>query len=128
MSQVSVKDPLDQARENAQAFYQKIEPATATNHAQIRTSLEKVSTDAEKVAINLKALGEKQNADAKLHLQQAQAAFEDTAKRAKEALAATDADLKKKNQAVIERARQAVMNLSRAVAARRAGTTKPSKN
>jgi len=128
MSQVNVKDPLDQARENAQAFYQKIEAATATNHAQIRTSLEKVSTDAEKVAINLKALGEKQNADAKLHLQLAQAAFEDTAKRAKEALAATDADLKKKNQAVIERARQAVTNLSRAVAARRAGTTKPSKN
>ncbi|HME82494.1 MAG TPA: hypothetical protein VKF82_10485 [Candidatus Eremiobacteraceae bacterium] len=128
MSQVNVKSPLDQARENAQAFYKKIEAATATNHAQIRSNLEKVSTDAQKLGINLKALGEEQKADAKLHLKEAQLAFEDTAKRANEALAGTDADLKKKNQAVIGRARQAVAHLSQAVAARRASTTKPSAN
>ena len=128
MSQASVKDALEQAREHAQALQAKIDANEAKDDAKIQAELEKVSTQAHKLVADLKVLAENQRADAKLHVQKAQASFEDAAKRAKDALGSAGADLKKKNQAVIARAREGVTHLSQAVAARRAAAAKPSKN
>ncbi|MBV8172056.1 MAG: hypothetical protein JO219_09010 [Candidatus Eremiobacteraeota bacterium] len=128
MSQASVKDALEQAREHAQALQAKIDANQAKDDVKIHAELEKVSAQAQKLAAGLKVLAENQRADAKLHVQKAQASLEDAAKRAKDALGSAGADLKTKNQAVIARAREGLTHLSQAVAASRAAAAKPSTN
>ncbi|MGP6159889.1 MAG: hypothetical protein ACLPYS_20730 [Vulcanimicrobiaceae bacterium] len=120
----AVKDAVDKARSDARALQQKIEANTAKNQAALRADLESASTHAHQLAASVKTLAEGQRADAKQHLSNAAARLEDAATRAKTAASATELELKKANQAALDRARAAVQNLSHAVAAKRATASK----
>jgi hypothetical protein len=116
----NTKDALDHARGEAQSLLKKLEAASAKNDTAIRADLQAAATHAHELASSLTTVAHEQRADAKQHIDNAIKVLEEAAKHAKSVAAASGADLKKSAHAMTGRAKDAVENLSRAVASRRA--------
>lgn len=115
----TMKTALDQARSDAQSLHKRIDDFTAKDRAATKADFEKAGADARKLAATLKTLSETQKADAKQHLKDAATRLEDAANHAKDIAAASEADIKQKNAAMLDRTRAAVQSVSRAIAAQR---------
>ena len=120
----TLKDAVTKARGEVQSLHKRIEATTATNHAAIRSDLEATAEQARQLASSVKTLAEDQRADAKQHLKDAATQLEDAAKQAKAVGGASEADVKKANQAMLDRARLALQNISHAIAAARTTASK----
>lgn len=119
MNNVHVKDALDRARSEAQDLHKNIAASMTKNDAAIRASLADIATHAQSLGASVKAAASEQRADAKQHLDHAASALGDTAKHAKAVAAAADGDIKREAGAALTRSRQAIQNLTEAVAAKR---------
>jgi hypothetical protein len=119
-----VKDAIDQVRGETQDLYKTIEASTTKNHAAIRTDLQDVATQAQRLASSLKTISNDQRTDTKQHLEHAASLLEAAAADAKTVATATNADLREMNVAMLERTRDAVGSVSRAVASKRSAAVK----
>jgi hypothetical protein len=120
----TLSDTLAQARSDAQHLHKRIEEATATNHAAVRADLQQAAAKAKELAASLKTTAEAQHNDARQHLKNAATELEDAAKHAHELAAATPAQLKDANLAMLGKVRDAAQNISHAIASQRAKTVK----
>jgi hypothetical protein len=120
----NIKDALEKARSEAQDLHKQIEANTAKDHAALRTNVQNTGAQAQKLATSLRAVADGQRADAQQHIKDAAARLEDAAKHAGDVAGASEAQLKQTNQAMLGKARDAVQNLSQAIASRRAATVK----
>ncbi len=114
-----IEDALDHARSEAQDLHKKVEASTARDHAALRADVVNAAVQAKKLAASLQTLGDALRADAKQHVQDAVAQLEDAAKHVRDVTAASEAELKRANLAMLENARSAVQSLSEAVASQR---------
>ena len=120
----TAKDVLYRARVDGQAIHQKIAAATAKNEAAIRADLESAAADAKRLGDSLKTAAEGQRADAKQQLNEASSRFVQAAAEAKALGAASDAQIRAANQAMIDKTRVALLNLSHAIASTRSAASK----
>ena len=116
----TIDKALEQARKDAQALHKKIQATTSKNHAAIRSDLEASADAASVLALSLETLAQSQQADTKQHLRDAARVLAAVAKDAKTAGSASEADLKAKNAAMLQKVRSATQKLSQAVAQKRA--------
>ena len=115
----TVQSDLERARTQAQQLHQQIEAAAAKNQAGMRADMAQVADKARQLGDSLKTASNGQRADAQDHVQKARAALEDASARAKAAATAAAADAKSASEAARERVRQAVAQLTDAVAIQR---------
>lgn len=120
----TMKDALDKARGEAQDLYKSIAGTTAKDHAVIRADIQNAGAQAHQLAASLKTVAESQQADAKQHVKDAAAQLEDAAKHAHDLTSASEAQLKETNALMLSKARDAIQNLSHAVAERRSKAAK----
>lgn len=124
MSTPTVKDGIGKARSEAQKLHQKIAVTTSKGHAMIRADLENAATIATELAASIKTLSEAQRADAKEHLKDAATQLEDAAKHGKTIAGASEKQMQEANAAMLARAREALTDLSHAIAAVRRSASK----
>jgi hypothetical protein len=124
MSATTPKDALQKARTDAQALYKKLVSSAAKNQAQVRETLLGAADDAKRLGDSLKTLATQQRADTKENLTNAAARFDEAVADAKAAATASQEQIRAKNQAVIEQTRQALLNLSYAIASARSAVSK----
>ena len=117
-------DAVDQARSDARDLYKKIEAGTTKNHATVRADLQDAASKEQRLASSLKTVAQDQRTDAKAHLEHAAVMLEAAASAAKSVAQASDAELRVANLAMLERTRDAVQDVSRAVAAKRGAAAK----
>lgn len=110
-------EAVDQARNDTRSLYKKIEESTSKHHAAIRDDLQRV-------ADSLKAVARDQQADQKQHLEHAALLLEQAAANAKSVGTASAADIRKANMAMLQRTRDALQDISHAVALKRAAAHK----
>jgi len=120
----TTKDAVQKAREDAQALHQKLAAATAKNHAAIRADLENAAAEAKKLGESLTTLAESQRADAKQHLKNAGERLAQASVSAKAINTATEQQIQAANRAMIDHTRDALLNLSHAVASARRAVSK----
>lgn len=117
-------EAVDQARDDARSLYKKIRENTDQNHAAIRSGLQDAATQAQQLAGSLKTLAADRRADVQKHLEHAALLLEQAAASAKNIASANAADVRKANAAMQQRTRDALQDISHAVAARRAAVAK----
>ena len=117
-------DAVDQARNDARDLYKKIEAGTTKNHAAVRADLQDVAVKEQRLASSLRTAAQDQRTDAKAHLEHAAAMLEAAASAAKSVAQASDAELRQANLAMLDRTRDAVQDVSRAIAAKRGAAAK----
>ena len=115
----TVQTDLERARNDAQELHKKIEAATFQDQVAMRAEMAHVAVKAQELRDSLKAKRNGGPAGAQEHVKKAEAALEDASARAKAAATAAAADLKTAGEAARERARQAVQQLTDAVALER---------
>ena len=115
---------LQKARADGQALHEKIAATTAKNHAAIRADLESAALDAKRLGDSLKTLAAGQRADAKQHLQNAATRLEQASADAKAITTASEQQLRAANQAMLDHTRDALLNLSHAIASARSAASK----
>lgn len=113
-------DAVYQARSQGQDLYKRIEASTRKNHATVRSDLQDAATQAQQLASSLRRLMIDQRADAKQHLEDAASLLEAVAADEKNIANRGEADLRRTNAEMLERTRDALEHISRAVAAKRA--------
>ena len=111
------QDAVDEARSKTQDLYRHIRESTAKNHAAIRD-------DFQTVASSLKTLARDRQADQKQHLEHAALLLEQAAANAKSLAAAGAADVREANMAMLQHTRDALQDMSYAIAAKRAAFAK----
>jgi hypothetical protein len=122
----NMSDTLNRARGDAQALHQKIEAATAKNHEAVRTDLQQAGAKAQQLAASLKTAAESQRNDARQHLKSAASQLEDAGKRASDLAQAKQSEIKDANTEMLGKVRDAVQNISHAIASQSASTAKAS--
>lgn len=113
-------EAVDQARNDARSLYKQIHESTSKSHAAIRGDLQDAATQAQRLASSLKTLGSDQRADASGHLGHAASLLEAAAEDARTIAKANAADVRDANLAMLEHTRDAVQDISQAIAAKRA--------
>ena len=119
-----IKDALDHARAQVQELHKSIEAQANKDHAAIRASLQTAGEHARDLGLSVRVLAERQGADVKDHLKDVAAHLDEAAKHAKTAATASAADVKNANRVALERTRDALQSLSKAVAAHRSTAVK----
>jgi hypothetical protein len=117
-------EAVDQARNETQSLYKRIRESTATEHSAIRSDLQDAAAQAQRLASSLKTLAGDRRADEKNHLEHAALLLEQSAASVKTVATANSTDIRKANTAMLQRMRDALQDISHAVAAKRAATTK----
>jgi hypothetical protein len=112
----NISDSLSRARGDAQALHQKIDAATAKNNEAVRSDLEQAGAKAKALAASLKTEAESQRNDARQHLKSAASQLEDAGKRASDLAHATQSQIKDTNTAMLGKVRDALQNISQAIA------------
>ena len=113
-------DAVDGARDELRTLHKKLDAATAKNRDSLRADLQDAGTQAQRIADSLKTLAGQQRADASNGLAQASSKLEKAAANAKDAASANEEKLRQANQSMLTHTRQALQNVSEAVAAKRA--------
>jgi hypothetical protein len=112
----NLSDSLSRARSDAQALHQKIDAATAKNNEAVRSDLEQAGAKAQQLAASLKTAADSQRNDARQHLKSAASQLEDAGKRASDLAHASQAQIKDANTAMLGKVRDALQNISQAIA------------
>ncbi len=121
---IKVTEAVDQARDQTRDLYKRIQENTSQNHATIRTGLRDSATQAEQLASSLRTVAQDQRNDAGRHLQHAASLLESAASGAKSVANVTNGELRQKSIAMLEHTREALQNVSQAVAAKRSAAFK----
>ena len=116
----TVMDAVDQVRSDAKSFYQQIEASTSKSQAAMRSNLQDAATQAQQLASSLRSAEKNQSADATRCLEHAASLLDSAAESARGAAQATDANLRKTSMTILEQTRDALHDVSEAVAAKRA--------
>ena len=117
-------DTVDSARDQLRTLHKKLDAATAKNRDTLRADLQDAGAQAQRIAGSLKTLAGQQRTDASDRLAQAASALEKSAANAKNAASANDEKLRQTNQDMLAHTRQALQQVSEAVAAKRAALQK----
>ena len=120
----TVRDAVDQVRSDARDLHKKIGLSTAKNHSVIRGDLQDGAVQAKRLATSLKALAKDQAVDAKAHLEHAASLLEAAAAGAQTVGKAADAQLREANIGMLKSTRDALEDVSHAIAAKRSATAK----
>jgi len=110
---------LARARSDAQQLHQRIDAATSKNTAAARVDLQDAAAKAKELAASLKTTADAQRADAKQHLKNAATELDAAATHARALAAASQAQIKDTNLAMLANVRDAVQHISRSIAANR---------
>ncbi len=111
------QDAVEQARSKTQDLYKQIRESTEKSHAQIRD-------DFQTVASSLKTLARDRQADQKQHLEHAALLLEQAAASAQSVAKASAGDVRETNMAMLQRTRDALQDITYAIAAKRAAFAK----
>ena len=114
-----VIEAVDQARDETRTLYRRIRESTGKNHAAIRADIQDASAQAQRLASTLKTLASDRRIDEKAHLDHAASLLETAAAGGKSVASATAGELRKTNMTMLEHTRDAVQDISQAIAAKR---------
>jgi hypothetical protein len=116
---IQTTEAVDRAREETRTLYKQIEQNTAANHAVLRSDLDDAAEQANRLAASLKKLAADRRTDQQKHLEHASLLLEQAAAGVQSVSAANAADLRKANAAMQQRTRDALQDISHAIAAKR---------
>ena len=121
----TITNAVDQVREQGRALYKQIEANTSTRHEAIRGDIQSLADQSASFASALRRLAKDQGADSKAHLEHAASLIEAASNDAKALTTAANADVGQKGSAMREHLRDALQNISQAVAATRSKSKRP---
>ena len=115
----TVQSALEKARSQAQDLHKNMEISALQDQVAMRAEMARVAAKTLELRQSLSGAQNGNRAAVQQHIQAAQSALDEASTKAKAAATAGAADLKKSAEAVRERTRQAVQQLTDAVAAER---------
>lgn len=113
---------LDKARSDAQNLHRELDAASAKLGTAVRADLGRAAVQARELSTSLKASAETQRDAVKQHLDAASEQMRDAAEHARDAAKADGAKLAEMNLAMRDKVRNALSDISAAIAAQRTST------
>ncbi|MGB8265548.1 MAG: hypothetical protein WCE44_04440 [Candidatus Velthaea sp.] len=120
------QDALDRARADVQDLYKQLTDAAAAGRAEFGGELQDATAQAKQLAAALHTAAGEHREVVRKHIISAATALDEALAEAKNAASASEADLRKTNRAMLQKARDAADHLSHAVAEKRAALRPPS--
>jgi hypothetical protein len=115
---------VDQVRADVQSLYKRIREDAAGNQSALRTDMQNARMQAQQLASSLRTIARDRSGEEQQHLEHAAVLLEAAAAGVRNKANASAAELRGASAEMLERTRDALENISQAVAALRAAAVK----